>query len=119
MSSQSTEGLLPVLQTLGDRRLSVLNDGLERGDVPVEGLAAGIGQRDANSSAAVGHGSLERDVSSFFECRELFRERRVGQLEPVSYERELGPVGRCQQRDDGQPGARMDQLIETRLGHFS
>lgn len=56
---------------LRDRGLRVLNHGLQGSNMSLESLTAGIGQCHPNSSATIGYGPLNGDVSGFFERREL------------------------------------------------
>ena len=88
------------------------DDLLQRRDVSFERRAADVGQTRAHASATIAHRTVDAHVSGLLERRELLRERRVGEVELVAQERELGPVGGCEQRDERQPGAGMDQLVE-------
>src|SRR5437016_2076835 len=54
-------------------------------------------------------------VPGLLQCAQLLGQRRVGQVEVVPDELEVGPFGGGQQRHDGQPGRRVDQLVEPRL----
>jgi pimeloyl-ACP methyl ester carboxylesterase len=69
-------------------------------------------QSRAHPAASLAQRSLDRHVAGFLERRQLLGQRRVGQRELVTDERELRPVGRGQERHDRQPRGRVDELVE-------
>src|SRR5215510_7699856 len=58
-------------------------------------------------------------VASFLECRQLLGQRGIRQPNLIADELEVGPVGGRQQRDDREPGGRVDQLVESGRLHRS
>lgn len=63
--------------------------------MPVEGLSSGVGQVRVALVAAAAESAFGGHVAGFFERRELFGQRRVGELDPVLEEGEFRPVDRC------------------------
>ncbi len=99
-------------RSLGRRRGA--DDLLERGDMAAKRTPADGGEASAHAPAPIVHRPLDHEVARVLERRELFRERRVGQGESIADEREVGPVGRREERHDREARARMDQLVELR-----
>ena len=79
-----------------------------------EGVTAVGGQPHLHPAMAPGGRPLDDEVAGLLQRGELLGQRGVGQPEPITDEREVDPVSRRQQRDDRQPGAGVDDLVELR-----
>jgi hypothetical protein len=94
------------------------DDSLQRGDVSGEPLAAHRREPRAHTPAPLAQGSLDGDVAGFLQGRQLLRQGRVREPELLANEREVGPVGRGEERDDLQSRRRVDELVEAAVrGH--
>jgi hypothetical protein len=69
--------------------------------VAIEGVSPAIGQADTDAAPAVRQGTFDHDVTGVLQGGELLGQRRVGQCQPITDEREVDPVGGGQQGDDG------------------
>ena len=76
------------------------DDLLQRGDVTFERRSADLGQARPHAPATIAQRTFDAHVSGLLERRELLGERRVRQVELVAQERELGPIGGREQRDE-------------------
>jgi len=99
------------------RGRSGVGDDLPQGSgVAGEGAAPVRAEPQVGAPATAGAGLAHGHVAGLFQDGDLLGQRRVAQVQAVPDEGEVGPVGRGQQGDDRQPGRRVNELIEPRLG---
>src|SRR6187431_1165046 len=117
MVAQGADGVVSSLGSSGDRGpVGAVDDLAKRGDVSVECIPTGIGEAHVDPASSILRGTVDHDVAGVVQGGELLGQRGVGESQPIADEREVDPVGGGQQGDDGQPRARVDELVESRLG---
>jgi hypothetical protein len=90
---------------------------LQRRHVQLEGGPPGASQSRRGARPLADEPLADLDVADLLQGGQLLGQGRVGQAHTVADELEVGPLRGRQQGDDGQPGRRVDQLVEPRRAH--
>jgi hypothetical protein len=61
--------------------------------MPVKGPSPGFREAHPDPTPPVRNETFDRDVAGSFQGGDLFRQRRVGQSQPITDEGEVDPVG--------------------------
>ena len=92
--------------------LELVDQGLECGDLVVERAASRLGELDPSAGASALVALLDRDEPSVLQHGEVLREVAGGELEGGAEEAELDPSSLVGDREDAQPDALMDDVVE-------